>query len=114
MSRVYNFSAGPSMLPETVLKKAAAEMLDYQGSGQSVMEMSHRSKVYATAAGSDGHPGQLQGAVSSGRRFLSICSRPHEPDDQIRQGRLCAVRPILHQSLQGSCPVRRLQGGGLF
>ena len=46
MSRVYNFSAGPSMLPETLLKKAAAEMLDYQGSGQSVMEMSHRSKVY--------------------------------------------------------------------
>ncbi len=46
MSRVYNFSAGPSMLPEAVLKKAAAEMLDYEGSGQSVMEMSHRSKVY--------------------------------------------------------------------
>ena len=46
MSRVYNFSAGPSMLPESVLKTAAAEMLDYHGSGQSVMEMSHRSKVY--------------------------------------------------------------------
>lgn len=46
MSRVYNFSAGPSCLPESVLKKAADEMLDYQGSGQSVMEMSHRSKVY--------------------------------------------------------------------
>lgn len=46
MSRVFNFSAGPSMLPESVLKKAADEMLDYQGSGQSVMEMSHRSKVY--------------------------------------------------------------------
>ncbi len=46
MGRVYNFSAGPSMLPEEVLKKAAAEMLDYQGSGQSVMEMSHRSKVF--------------------------------------------------------------------
>ena len=46
MSRVYNFSAGPSMLPEQVLKTAAAEMLDYKGSGQSVMEMSHRSKVY--------------------------------------------------------------------
>ncbi len=46
MARVYNFSAGPSMLPESVLLKAAAEMLDYQGSGQSVMEMSHRSKVY--------------------------------------------------------------------
>ena len=46
MSRVYNFSAGPSMLPESVLRKAAEEMLDYQGSGQSVMEMSHRSKTY--------------------------------------------------------------------
>lgn len=46
MSRVYNFSAGPSMLPESVLRRAAAEMLDYEGSGQSVMEMSHRSKVY--------------------------------------------------------------------
>ena len=46
MARVYNFSAGPSMLPEAVLAKAAAEMLDYEGSGQSVMEMSHRSKVY--------------------------------------------------------------------
>ena len=46
MGRVYNFSAGPSMLPEEVLKKAAAEMLDYNGTGQSVMEMSHRSKEY--------------------------------------------------------------------
>ncbi len=46
MARVYNFSAGPSMLPESVLAKAAAEMMDYQGSGQSVMELSHRSKVY--------------------------------------------------------------------
>lgn len=46
MSRVYNFSAGPSMLPEAVLNKAASEMMDYEGSGQSVMEMSHRSKVY--------------------------------------------------------------------
>ena len=46
MSRVYNFSAGPSMLPEAVLKKAADQMLDYQGCGMSVMEMSHRSKDY--------------------------------------------------------------------
>ena len=46
MARVYNFSAGPSMLPESVLKRAADEMLDYEGSGQSVMEMSHRSKTY--------------------------------------------------------------------
>lgn len=46
MSRVYNFSAGPSCLPEEVLKECATEMLDYKGSGQSVMEMSHRSKDY--------------------------------------------------------------------
>ena len=46
MSRVYNFSAGPAVLPEDVLKEAAAEMLDYKGTGMSVMEMSHRSKAY--------------------------------------------------------------------
>ena len=46
MSRVYNFSAGPAVLPEEVLKEAQAEMLDYRGSGMSVMEMSHRSKTY--------------------------------------------------------------------
>lgn len=46
MSRVYNFSAGPAVLPEEVLKEAAAEMLDYEGTGMSVMEMSHRSKAY--------------------------------------------------------------------
>ena len=46
MSRVYNFSAGPAVLPEEVLKECADEMFDYKGSGMSVMEMSHRSKVY--------------------------------------------------------------------
>lgn len=46
MSRVYNFSAGPSCLPEEVLNECAAEMLDYKGTGQSIMEMSHRSKAF--------------------------------------------------------------------
>ena len=46
MSRVYNFSAGPAVLPEEVLKEAAEEMLDYRGCGMSVMEMSHRSKMF--------------------------------------------------------------------
>ena len=46
MGRVYNFSAGPAVLPEEVLKEAADEMMDYEGSGMSVMEMSHRSAVY--------------------------------------------------------------------
>ena len=63
MSRVYNFSAGPSMLPESVLKKASAEMLDYEGSGQSVMEMSHRSKVYDAI---------IKGAESTLRQVMGI------------------------------------------
>ena len=63
MSRVYNFSAGPSMLPEEVLKKAASEMLDYEGSGQSVMEMSHRSKVYESI---------IKGAESLLRELMNI------------------------------------------
>lgn len=46
MSRIFNFSAGPAVLPEEVLKEAQAEMMDYKGSGMSVMEMSHRSKVF--------------------------------------------------------------------
>ena len=46
MSRVYNFSAGPAVLPEEVLQKAAAEMLDYNGCGMSINEMSHRSKTF--------------------------------------------------------------------
>lgn len=48
MSRVYNFSAGPAVLPEEVLKEAAEEMMDYRGCGMSVMEMSHRSKMFET------------------------------------------------------------------
>lgn len=63
MKRVYNFSAGPSMLPEAVLKRAAAEMLDYEGSGQSVMEMSHRSKIFG---------GIIEGAESLLREVMNI------------------------------------------
>ena len=48
MARVYNFSAGPAVLPEEILREAAAEMLDYKGTGMSVMEMSHRSSAYQT------------------------------------------------------------------
>ena len=46
MSRVYNFSAGPAILPEEVLREAQAEMMDYRGTGMSVMEMSHRSRAF--------------------------------------------------------------------
>lgn len=65
MKRVYNFSAGPSMLPEPVLKRASEEMLDYGGSGQSVMEMSHRSKIY---------DGIISGCEEILRRVMNIPS----------------------------------------
>ena len=51
MPRVYNFSAGPAVLPEEVLREAAEEMLDYKGTGMSVMEMSHRSKAFEQIIG---------------------------------------------------------------
>ena len=63
MGRVYNFSAGPAMLPVEVLKEAAEEMLDYRGSGMSVMEMSHRSKVFE---------GIIQDAEASLRELMGI------------------------------------------
>jgi phosphoserine aminotransferase len=68
MARVYNFSAGPSMLPEAVLKKASEEMLDYNGSGQSVMEMSHRSAVYT---------GIINGAETLVRKVMQIPENYH-------------------------------------
>lgn len=61
--RVYNFSAGPSMLPLEVLNRAAAEMSDYQGCGMSVMEMSHRSKIYESI---------IEGAESLLRKVMGI------------------------------------------
>ncbi|HQO09522.1 MAG TPA: 3-phosphoserine/phosphohydroxythreonine transaminase [Clostridiales bacterium] len=61
--RVYNFSAGPGVLPEAVMKKAAEQMLNYEGSGMSVMEMSHRSKVYQSI---------IDGAEKSVRELMNI------------------------------------------
>ena len=63
MSRVYNFSAGPAALPEEVLRQAAEDMLDYHGCGMSVMEMSHRSKMFATI---------IQEAEADLRKLLNI------------------------------------------
>jgi phosphoserine aminotransferase len=62
MTRVFNFSPGPAALPEPVLRQAADEMLDWHGSGVSVMEMSHRGKEFISIAV------ELQGAVHAGRR----------------------------------------------
>ena len=91
MGRVYNFSAGPAVLPEEVLREAAAEMLDYQGTGMSVMEMSHRSAAFKgiieEAEADLRDPRQLQGAVLAGWCNSAVCRHPHEPDAE-RQGRL--------------------------
>ena len=65
MTRVFNFSAGPAVLPETVLRRAAEEMLDWQGSGMSVMEMSHRGKEFISIA---------EAAESDLRELLAIPS----------------------------------------
>ena len=95
MARVYNFSAGPAVLPEEVLKEAADEMLDYRGTGMSVMEMSHRSKAFEeiiTTAEQDlrgsgsertyEHSGQLQGIVPSGRSIPAVFCDPDELDEK--------------------------------
>ena len=58
MSRVYNFSAGPSMLPLSVIEDAAANLANYKGCGESVMEMSHRSAEFKAILGDAGLPGQ--------------------------------------------------------
>ncbi len=63
MTRVFNFSPGPSILPEPVLKQAAVEMPDYQGTGMSVMELSHRSKIFMEI---------IEEAEASFRRLLSV------------------------------------------
>jgi phosphoserine aminotransferase len=75
MTRPFNFAAGPAALPQEVLQQAASEMLDWHGTGLSVMEMSHRGKEFisiAKQAEADlrdpGHPRPLQGPVHAGRR----------------------------------------------
>lgn len=50
MARVYNFSAGPAMMPTAVMERAQAEMLDWHGTGMSIMEVSHRGKDYTAVA----------------------------------------------------------------
>ena len=112
MSRVYNFSAGPAVLPEEVLKEAADEMLDYRGSGMSVMEMSHRSKVYDNIikeAEQDlrdlmNIPDNykvlfLQGGAS--QQFAMI------PMNLMKNRKLYRHRPVGEESLSGSTDLRR-------
>ncbi len=90
MSRVYNFSAGPAVLPEEVLKEAQEEMLDYRGCGMSVMEMSHRSKVFQNIideAEADlrdlmGIPSNYKVLFLPGRCIPAVFHDSDEPDEK--------------------------------
>ncbi len=85
--RIHNFNPGPAVLPLEVLQQAQAEMLDYKGTGMSVMEISHRSKEFeAILAEAEkdlrdllGIPANLQDPVPAGRRQPAICHAPDEP-----------------------------------
>ena len=106
MSRVYNFSAGPAVLPEEVLKEAAAEMLDYQGSGMSVMEMSHRSAVFdriIKEAEQDLRdlmqiPDNYKVLFLQGGASPAVCHDSHEPDEK-QGGRLYRDRTVGKESI---------------
>ena len=97
--RVYNFSAGPAVLPEEVLKEAADEMLDYKGTGMSVMEMSHRSKAYdAIIKEAEKDIRELMNIpdnykVLTGRCVTAVRRSSHEPYEE-RQGCLHNHRPV--------------------
>ena len=105
MSRIFNFSAGPAMLPAEVLARAGDEMLDWRGSGMSVMEMSHRGKEFmAIAAEAEkdlrellGDPGELQGAVPAGRRHAAVRADADEPAARQGQGRLREHRRMVEE-----------------
>ena len=95
MERVYNFSAGPSIMPESVLRTAGAEILNYRGSGMSVMEMSHRSAVFQEIF--DSTKAKLRAVLKvpeprdtsfAGRRDAAIRRDTDEPH-QKRQCGLC-------------------------
>ena len=82
MGRVYNFSAGPAVLPEEVLREAAEEMLDYKGTGMSVMEMSHRSKAFETIIQEAEQ--DLRDLIFTGWCTFTVFSDSNEPDEESR------------------------------
>ena len=97
MKRVYNFSAGPAVLPEEVLREAANEMLDYKGCGMSVMEMSHRSKAFAEiieTAEQDlrdlmGIPDNYKVLFLQGGASQQFCNDSNESDEEQSSGLYC-------------------------
>ncbi len=113
MSRVYNFSAGPAVLPEEVLREAAEEMMDYKGSGMSVMEMSHRSKVYdgiikeAEADLRDlmNIPDNYKVLFLQGGGFPAVCHDSHELNEE-QEGGLYRNRAMGEKGFPGGSKFR--------
>ena len=110
--RNYNFSAGPSMLPLEVLEKVQSELLDYAGTGMSVMEMSHRSKPYeAINAEAEANLRELM-RIPENYDVIFVqggASTQFEAAQPVRQqkSRLCRDRQLLRKGLQGIEEVRR-------
>ena len=104
MTRVFNFSAGPSQLPTEVLQKCAAELMEYGISGQSVMEMSHRSSSSFTAANSK----VLSSAVSAGRGIAAIYDGADEFVEAGRESERDSYRSLDEKSDCGMPQDRRL------
>lgn len=106
VSRVYNFSAGPAVLPEEVLREAQEEMLDYRGCGMSVMEMSHRSSVFQQII--DEAESDLRQLMNIPKEYKVLflqggascsCNDPDEPDEK-PCGRLYCHRPVGKKAYQ--------------
>ena len=112
MARVYNFSAGPAVLPEEVLKEAAEEMLDYRGCGMSVMEMSHRSKMFddiIKTAEADlrelmNIPDNYKVLFLQGGASQQFFSDPYESDEE-QSCRLHHHRTVGKESISGSAEI---------
>ena len=94
--RAYNFSAGPSMLPISVIEDAAANLANYKGCGESVMEMSHRSAEFKAIL--EDAEKNLRDILSipdnynPRRRYFAVCNGSHEPFKKIGKGRLYSDR----------------------
>ena len=100
MSRVWNFSAGPAVLPVEVLQEAADEMLDYKGTGMSVMEMSHRSKAFETII-NEAEADLRTLTFPSGWCKHTVCYGSNELYEK-SQSRLCDYRTMGNKSMERS------------
>jgi len=122
MSRIFNFSAGPAMLPAEVMARAGDEMLDWHGSGMSVMEMSHRGKEFI-AIYEDAErdlrellavPENYKILFLQGGATLAVRENPHKPAARQGEGGLRRHRRVVEESREGSEELLRCGHRGHF